>query len=276
GGKQISISPGKSTDSNEKPLIGKAPPHPLKALGDLFSGEDDKKSLGKMLQNFGDLAEDLLTGKGTIGGAIGSARTAFERVGAAAEEVRIAVADARKGTGNLGWVVKKAGDFLASADDVAKAVRSGEGLASRLLSNRTLADNVEKSMQNLRTVTDELAAGRGPLGRLLRDPAMEKEIQLIVRNLNEAMTALNEGKGLAQALLHDQSLRDNARSIVSDLRGVANDLELGKGTIGRLIKDETVYLQIERLLNQVSRVIEDQREAAPVSTFFNIFTGAFQ
>ena len=105
---------------------------------------------------------------------------------------------------------------------------------------------------------------------------MEKEIQLIVRNLNEAMTALNEGKGLTQALLHDQSLRDNARSIVSDLRGVANDLELGKGTIGRLIKDETVYLQIERLLNQVSRVIEDQREAAPVSTFFNIFTGAFQ
>ncbi len=49
----------------------------------------------------------------------------------------------------------------------------------------------------------------------------------------------------------------------------------GEGVLGKLIQDKEMGERLDRMLTQVIRAIEDAREAAPVSTFFQVFAGAF-
>ena len=45
--------------------------------------------------------------------------------------------------------------------------------------------------------------------------------------------------------------------------------------IGAMINDEDLAIRFRRILNQVSRAIEDAREAAPISNFVQVLLGVF-
>ncbi len=49
----------------------------------------------------------------------------------------------------------------------------------------------------------------------------------------------------------------------------------GDGVLAKLINDKEMGERLDRVFGQVIRAIEDAREAAPVSTFFQVFSGAF-
>ena len=67
----------------------------------------------------------------------------------------------------------------------------------------------------------------------------------------------------------------DGRKILGDLAAITDDLRSGKGALGKLISDEEMGRKLDRMFTQVIRAIEDAREAAPVSTFFQVFSGAF-
>jgi hypothetical protein len=49
----------------------------------------------------------------------------------------------------------------------------------------------------------------------------------------------------------------------------------GNGLLAKLLNDERMADQFGRILNQISRAIEDARESAPLGTFFQVLSGAF-
>ena len=63
-----------------------------------------------------------------------------------------------------------------------------------------------------------------------------------------------------------------------DLDGTKRGFPVGiaaVGVLGKLISDEQLAAQFDRLIQQVTGAIEDAREAAPVSTFFQVLSSPF-
>ena len=276
GGKLVSIDPGRSTKKAELPYKGLAPGNALEALGKLLDHEDNADNLAKILRDVAGIVQDLRAGEGAVGRPVVKAGDFFTEAEALAKNINAAVDEARKGEGEIGRAVKNIGDFAEKADALANDLRNGDGLVPRLIRDKTLADNVDVSIANFKTIMDDLAAGRGALGKILRDPKTSAQLTLILDEFQKAAGAINSGDGVLAAVLHDKDLKDRIKNIATNIDSVVADFRAGKGTLGKLFSDPTVYNQLERVLNQIARVIEDQREAAPLSTFVSIFTGAFQ
>ena len=81
--------------------------------------------------------------------------------------------------------------------------------------------------------------------------------------------------GLLGALINDETLLADAKKIFKDFAEITGDINSGKGALGRLIKDEEMGRRLDSAIRQITRAIEDAREAAPIGTFFQVFSGAF-
>ena len=62
---------------------------------------------------------------------------------------------------------------------------------------------------------------------------------------------------------------------VGNLALVSEQLTQSKGLLGSLINDPDLAVRFRRILNAVSRAIEDAREAAPISNFIQVLLGTF-
>ena len=125
-------------------------------------------------------------------------------------------------------------DLLAEAGDAVKAVRSA-------LEEGGVLANLEGTMKNLRTVSDDLAAGKGTIGRLLKEEDVYTELKQVTTNL----------------------------------RTLTEKLERGEGTLGKLAKDEALYSELSKLLAEIRAAVDDIRETTPVASFSSVFFGAF-
>jgi len=81
--------------------------------------------------------------------------------------------------------------------------------------------------------------------------------------------------GALGAILGDLELRANLQEIAANLQSVTQKIDRGKGLLGLLINDEDIGIRFRRILNQVSRALEDAREAAPISNFIQVLLGTF-
>ena len=63
---------------------------------------------------------------------------------------------------------------------------------------------------------------------------------------------------------------------MANINHVSKQLTKTDNTIGRLLNDDALIADVERIVANFSRTIEDAREAAPVQTLFSTFGGVFQ
>ena len=81
--------------------------------------------------------------------------------------------------------------------------------------------------------------------------------------------------GALGAITSDADMARDLKLAVANLRFVSDQLTRQQGLIGVLLNDEDVALRFRRILTQVSRAIEDAREAAPISNFVQVLLGTF-
>lgn len=281
GGKQVQIRPGPAEGSivpGSTQLVGLAPPNPIEAIGDLLSGENNKRHLSAILKNVSEIVAEFKEGKGALGQAVTNAGQFFESADEMARSIGDVVADAREGRGNVGEILTKVDDFFASANSIAGKIDTGEGVLARVINDKQLADNVDATIANIETVTRDVRQSKGVLGRLVNDAQWSESVSATLGDVQTAVRSLNDEKegGTLAALLHDQELKNDVKGAMSDIQDITSDVRAGKGTIGRLFSDDTLIHDVEKLVSQLRRTVEDAREAAPVATFISIFTGAFQ
>lgn len=284
GGKMIMIDPGSSDqgifDPTSQRVVGKSPTPPLEALGEMFAGENNKESLESLLSGLASLVENTRQGQGTIGKLFTETKL-YDEATAFVEDLRTLVRDAREGRGTLGQLIandqlyRDAEAFFSYARDIGRRVAEGDGTIARLLNDKSLADDLRAAAGDVRAVTENLRQAQGLLGRAISDPELGREFERIVRNVGEASEAINRGEGVLPALLHDGELRTGIDRIVADVGSITRGLVEGRGTLGRLLQDDRLINDFEKVVRQVSRGIEDAREAAPISTFFSLFAGSF-
>ncbi|MFN0206456.1 MAG: MlaD family protein [Planctomycetota bacterium] len=283
GGRVVAIDPGELTrpvvvHSKDNPLQGRVRPDPLAALGELI--EENRASIREAIVEIRDTFRDVRTGKGLLGKIISDPEVAqkFDKIVSDIEKV---TDNLSTGKGALGMaisdpeVARQFRDIIKNIDDVTIKLNSSDGTLGRLINDTTWADRIDKVTLDVSQITGKLNSPEGTLGKLINTNELHDRIVRIVDKLDVAMERINDGTGLLGKIIHDKEMGDDAKQLVHDIKETFATINRGEGTLGRLVKDDLLIRQLERLFRQVSRSIEDAREAAPIATFSSVLFGAF-
>src|SRR3712207_1009133 len=135
----------------------------------------------------------------------------------------------------------------------------GEGTMGQLLTNRTLYDRLTATLARTNATLSRIQNSQGTLGRLIDDPAMYNRLVSVLRSADSLFLAINHSQGTFGKLIRDTSLYANlvgvTRSADSTMRMVTNP----NGMVGRLLTDHQLYDQLNKLLADLTAIMEDLR-----------------
>ena len=279
GGKQIEIDPGVAPNvhTGDRLLVGVNRASALDAMGETLAGLDLQGAVSSVRTFFDRLSDP----NGSVGALLAS-REAYDDFAATLHSLRQSVEEIEKGKGALGQVIhdEQLGSDLAAiaseTREVVHKINEGAGLVSRLLNDEALAADVAGTVNDVRTITDRARRGEGMLGRILADAELADRFSSIVNHVDSVTAKLDDpNAGLIGALLGDDSLLRDARAVVAGASEIIAKINEGDGLLAKLINDPELGERVDRLFEQVTRAIEDAREAAPVGTFFQVLAGPF-
>jgi len=260
GGRQLVLHEGNAKEpvvSDVMNLVGIEPSDimedataAIRYLRDFLAGDflDNLSQTGKNLQ---EISDRLVEGKGTLGKLFSEDDTLYQNLN----------------------------DAVASIKNLAARVEEGEGTLGKLFSNdSTLYDDLQGTMANVRSISERLEKGEGTLGKLLSsDDQLYDDLQATMANIRSISDRLEKGEGtLGKLLSSDDQVYDDIASITASFREVSERLAAGESTLGKLLSsDSSLYDNIDGAVSDVRELIDDMREASPISTFSSFIFGAF-
>lgn len=283
GGKQVYIDPGRGPAlpatrelrgatqkgafekigeiADGKGDLGSELKHTLTAIRALFESlRDDRNSIGRLTTG-SELYDELYTSVGHLKRILGAIEGGQSTLG------RLAV-DTQLGA-----------QFATIVDNLAKvgeALAGTDGTIGLLLNDRATAGRVRDGIRDLTVMLADLRDGQGALGKLLRDPKVAEDLSTAVAAVRRLLEKANDPRaGLLGMLTSDPELAQDAKQFVANLRLTSERLNGTDTPLGILISDKDAGLRLRRILNQVSRAIEDAREAAPIGNFVQVLLGVF-
>lgn len=145
--------------------------------------------------------------------------------------------------------------------------------------------NAKQTIEKLNTLLDNLNHGDGPAGRLISDKQMGEDLQKTVANLrktSQELTSVSEqmshGKGLLSKLLHDKSMADDTAETIVNLKNAAAETETlmkqlndGQGTLGKLNSDPALYNNLSRTLVSLDSLLIDMKRSPDRYVRFTLF-----
>jgi len=165
---------------------------------------------------------------------------------------------------------------VAGLREVTDRVKAGEGTLGKLVQDDQIYEQMRGMMDEMKTVSSRLAQGKGTLGKLLsEDHQLYDGMQEMVTNLRTVSERLANGEGTLGKLISkdDMLYRDIQRSAAS-VRELTETMKSGEGTVGKLIADDQLYIEAQKLLEELRAAIDDMRETSPVTTFGSVVFGA--
>ena len=283
GGKQLFIDPGRGAPwpaGREK--LGITQKSAFERLGEIADGKGELgKNLNGTLTAIRVLFESLRDEQNTIGRLV-SRREFYDELlqtvqrlngifeaiqGGKSTFGRLAVDTA------LGERVQHFLDNLATASD---ALVSTDGTVGMLLNDRATAQNLRDLVRDINTLVADTKDGKGALGRILRDETLANDLSSSLANLSTLLQKANDpNAGAIGALTSDAQLATDLKVAIANVRTVTEKLNATDSLLGILISDKDVGVRFRRIITQVSRALEDAREAAPIGNFVQVLLGVF-
>lgn len=148
-----------------------------------------------------------------------------------------------------------------------------------------LTDNAKGTIEKLNTLLDKLNNGDGPAGRLISDKQMGEDLQKTVANLRKSSDELNSvagqishGNGLLSKLLHDKSLAEDTEQTIANLKKASAETETllkqlneGKGSLGKLNNDPALYDNLSATLVSLDSLLTDLKRKPNRYVRFTLF-----
>ena len=124
--------------------------------------------------------------------------------------------------------------------------------------SKNIAPGIEdfnKTMSNIRLITDSISRGNGTIGSLINRPTAANELSMIMSRVNTLLTAIQSKDGSIGKLLRDKELYSNLTEASSNLKSFTRELNSGNGTLGKLMKDDSLYNSVNKTANNVNRIL---------------------
>lgn len=164
-------------------------------------------------------------------------------------------------------------DIAHNIATLTRLIAENDGLARRLMTDPSLADDVQGTVVAFRTTGNELSQaarsvraiagevqhGDGTAHGLIYGQEGLQLIGNLASTAGEAATILRDirtGDNNAHALLYGDEAGDlieNLTAMSADLRAIVADVRAGRGTIGGLLVDPSIYEDVKRLVGNLER-----------------------
>jgi phospholipid/cholesterol/gamma-HCH transport system substrate-binding protein len=113
-------------------------------------------------------------------------------------------------------------------------------------------DRAEGSLAHLEGILGQVESGEGAVAALLNDPATRDKVNksldamsTLTQDLASLVADVKDGGGLLSTMLFDKEygaeVRQDIQQMIMNLRVLSDRLEQGEGTLGQLINDPQVY-----------------------------------
>lgn len=220
-------------------------------------------------ENVNKIVARVERGEGTAGRLLSRDDTVYQ-------DLREAVAGAKRAVGDAEKTFDGARKTFDHAAAVAERLDRGEGTLGRLLSkDDAVYADLKQTLANAAAISARIERGEGTLGRLTaKDDAFWGDLTNAVANVRAATAKLKSGEGLLGRAFNDAALADDAAKLVANLRTVSERLEKGEGTLGRLMTERELYDEVNAAIKDVRQIIDNYRDTTPITTFGALATGA--
>jgi phospholipid/cholesterol/gamma-HCH transport system substrate-binding protein len=282
GGKQVYIDPGRAAAlPTDAALRGEVEPGAFDQIGNIAKGEgklggkavDAVEEIRKFFANMNDPTTSV--------GKLVTSSALHDQLSDAADSLGRILDAVLEQKGAVGDLVMNAETrdnlhgFLASLRSLGKKLDEGsDGVLGVLLNDADAARNVQSIVRNLDVIVTDARNGGGIVGKLLRDDELARRFSNLVGNLDALLANLtNAEAGALGALTSDPATARDVKTTLANLRFVSEQLAQKQGLLGAMINDPDLATRFRRILTQVSRAIEDAREAAPIGSFIQVLIG---
>ena len=136
---------------------------------------------------------------------------------------------------------------------------AGRGTVGQLLTNRALYDQLNGTLARANQMLAQFQNPNGTMGRLLNDPTLYNRLSAVVASTDSLVSSLNHSQGTMGLLLRDTTLYSNIVGITRGADSLMKTLTGGQGTASRLLTDQTLYDQLNKLVTDLSAILEDVR-----------------
>lgn len=220
-------------------------------------------------ENVNKIVARVERGEGTAGRLLSRDDTVYQ-------DLREAVAGAKRAVGDAEKTFDGARKTFDHAAAVAERLDRGEGTLGRLLSkDDAVYADLKQTLANAAAISARIERGEGTLGRLTaKDDALWGDLTNAVANVRAATVKLKSGEGLLGRAFNDAALADDAAKLVANLHTVSERLEKGEGTLGRLMTERELYDEVNAAIKDVRQIIDNYRDTTPITTFGALATGA--
>ena len=233
-------------------------------------------SFKSIISNFEATAENVNKIVARVERGEGTAGRLLSRDDTVYQDLREAVAGAKRADGDAEKTFDGARKTFDHAAAVAERLDRGEGTLGRLLSkDDAVYADLKQTLANAAAISARIERGEGTLGRLTaKDDALWGDLTNAVANVRAATAKLKSGEGLLGRAFNDAALADDAAKLVANLRTVSERLEKGEGTLGRLMTERELYDEVNATIKDVRQIIDNYRDTTPITTFGALATGA--
>lgn len=241
-----------------------------------IAGSLNDGSFRSIVSNFEATAENVNKIVARVERGEGTAGRLLSRDDTVYQDLREAVAGAKRAVGDAEKTFDGARKTFDHAAAVAERLDRGEGTLGRLLSkDDAVYADLKQTLANAAAISARIERGEGTLGRLTaKDDALWGDLTNAVANVRAATAKLKSGEGLLGRAFNDAALADDAAKLVANLRTVSERLEKGEGTLGRLMTERELYDEVNAAIKDVRQIIDNYRDTTPITTFGALATGA--
>jgi phospholipid/cholesterol/gamma-HCH transport system substrate-binding protein len=142
---------------------------------------------------------------------------------------------------------------------------------------RTSFDNVNRSISNLGTITDELSAyiseNREALGSATQN--IERLTSMLNENRDELDRVFNNLANISDTLARanaGEAMRSLSKT-ATRLDAITSNIEAGEGTLGKLVANDSLYNEINHAILSLDKLLEDIKERPGRYVEISIFGG---
>lgn len=165
------------------------------------------EKVGKLTDNFTEMAESINRGEGTIGRLMVSTEL----------------------NDRLASTLAGADAVMNNLNTTTNRINRGEGLLPRLISDRELPDRITSLLKRLDEFTAALSSDDGTLGKLIKDETLYQNFNALANRLDTMVVRFNNPDGTLGRFSTDPQLYDNLNSSVRSLDSLLLDLKENPG-----------------------------------------------
>ncbi|MSR45909.1 MAG: MCE family protein [Planctomycetes bacterium] len=288
GGKEIEILEGGGAPLPAEAygkLIGASDANLMRNLaGILDENRDDVRSI---VRSVAHIADDLDQGRRSLMDIALPKASGTDLTAAIASGLQL-VQKLGEGDGSFAKLVNSpelhdsAKGFFDEGGRVLADARTGDGPVNALLHDAKLTTQLKSGVAGIAAAGERLGRGEGLLGKLTtaESEATWRDIAEIAADGRSLIGDVRAGKGAVGRFFSDPALEQQVVDVIGRFAGITNDVAVlvdaarrGRGVVGLLFADDQARRNVERIIDQVGRAIEDAREAAPVSSVASFLFG---